>query len=84
MMYGRYLGIWCCALLLVISSSKSQQNFTSNNEGKNNLTVPYPELDANSTTNYGDQTETLRYDLYENCIKNIQYDDTQYEYRICV
>ncbi|XP_029662708.1 G-protein coupled receptor Mth2-like isoform X2 [Formica exsecta] len=83
MMCGKNFTFWYCALLLLVaSSSKSQENSTSNEEKNDNLTIRN-ELDANSTTNYGDEMNTLRYDLYEKCTNNTQYDNsTQYESRI--
>ncbi|XP_070163174.1 G-protein coupled receptor Mth2-like [Polyergus mexicanus] len=83
MMCEKNFTFWYCSfLLLVASSSKSQEKSTSNEEKNDNLTIRY-ELDVNSTTNYGDEMKTLRYNLYEKCTNNTQYDDsTQYESRI--
>lgn len=71
-MYRKNLGMWCCALLFVISFAKPQQNFTNNNE--ENLMMGH-ELNANSTINYGNQTEKLTYNLHKNFYKNIQDKD---------
>lgn len=72
----------CYALLLLVASSISAQNFTSNEEKNDNITMG-SELDAlESTTNYDDKINTLRYDLYEKSSNNTQYDNIQYEFRV--
>ncbi|KAM0724376.1 G-protein coupled receptor Mth2 [Formica fusca] len=82
-MYGKNLKnlFWYCALFFfVVSLSKSQQNFTSNEEKNDNLIVRY-EIVADSTTNYDNEMKTLLYDLYKKTTNNMQYEDMQYESR---
>ncbi|XP_029177790.1 uncharacterized protein LOC114945675 [Nylanderia fulva] len=66
----------CCTLfLLIISSSKSQQNFTNNKEKGDNLTVQN-EKDTDFTTIYSNEIKTLEYDMYEKFANN----NTQYDH----
>ncbi|XP_029163366.1 uncharacterized protein LOC114934824 [Nylanderia fulva] len=60
----------CSVLLLVISSSKSQQNSINEDD---NLTIRY-EINTDSTTNYNDEIITLRHDLHKKFINNTQND----------
>jgi len=71
---------WCYAFfLLIVSLSKSEQSFMSNEEKNNNITIRH-ELD--SITNYDDKMKTPSYDLYEKTTNNTQYDNMQNESRI--
>ncbi|KAM0726657.1 putative G-protein coupled receptor Mth-like 10 [Formica fusca] len=81
-MCRKNLVFWYCTLfVLVVMSSKTQQNFTGNEEKNDHLTIRY-EIDADSTTNYGDEMKTRLFDLYEKTTNNTQYEDVQYKSRI--
>ncbi|XP_072743639.1 G-protein coupled receptor Mth2-like [Anoplolepis gracilipes] len=74
-MCGKNFTFWYCLLLFVVaSSSKSQQYFMINEEKNDNFSIRY-ELDANSTTNYKDEMNILRYDLYEKPTNNTENDE---------
>ncbi|XP_070163447.1 G-protein coupled receptor Mth2-like [Polyergus mexicanus] len=79
-MCGKYLMFWYCASFILVASSKSQQNFTGNEEKNDNLAVRY-EIDADYTINYSDEMKTLLHDLHKKSINNTQYEDMQYEFR---
>ncbi|XP_029163538.1 probable G-protein coupled receptor Mth-like 3 [Nylanderia fulva] len=68
----KYFTLLCCGFFLLITSTKSQQNFTNNEKRGDNLTMQY-EADTDSTTIYSDEIKTLRYDMYENFANNAQY-----------
>ncbi|XP_029163489.1 uncharacterized protein LOC114934943 [Nylanderia fulva] len=74
-MSGKIFAFLCSVLLLVISSSKSQQNFTNEND---NLTIQY-EINTDSTTNYNDEIITLRHDLHKKIMNNTQNDNNDDE-----
>ncbi|XP_029659264.1 G-protein coupled receptor Mth2-like isoform X1 [Formica exsecta] len=42
----------------------------------------FDEIDANAIKNYDDEMKTVRDDLHKNFIKDVQYNDIQYEYHI--
>ncbi|XP_029160343.1 uncharacterized protein LOC114932348 [Nylanderia fulva] len=69
-MSGKVFAFLCFVLLLVISSSKSQQNSTNEND---NLTIRY-QINTDSTTNYNDEIITLRHDLHKKIMNNIEND----------
>ncbi|XP_029170294.1 G-protein coupled receptor Mth2-like [Nylanderia fulva] len=71
----------CELFLLITSSSKSQENYTNNEDEGYNLTVRY-EIYANSTTIYSDEINPLRYNLYERFTNNTQHKETEYEFSI--
>ncbi|XP_029677829.1 G-protein coupled receptor Mth2-like [Formica exsecta] len=80
-MCRKNLVFWYCTLfLLVAMSSKTQQNFTGNEEKNDHLTIQY-EIDGDSTTNYGDEIKIRLFDLYEKTTNNTQYEDVQYKSR---
>ncbi|XP_029168408.1 uncharacterized protein LOC114938591 [Nylanderia fulva] len=70
-MSGKIFAFLCSVLLLVLSSSKSQQNSTNEDD---NLTIRY-EINTDSTTNYNDEIITLRYDLHKKIMNNTQNDN---------
>ncbi|XP_029174990.1 uncharacterized protein LOC114943520 [Nylanderia fulva] len=78
-MFVQNFAVLCCELfLLIISSSKSQRNYTNDEDEDHNLTVRY-EIYADSTTIYSDEIKPLRYDLYERFTDDTQYNEMEYE-----
>ncbi|XP_029163540.1 G-protein coupled receptor Mth2-like [Nylanderia fulva] len=71
-MCQKKLTFLCYGFFLLITSTKSQQNFTNNEKRGDNLTMQY-EADTDSTTIYSDEIKSPRYHMYEKFANNTQY-----------
>ncbi|XP_029174997.1 G-protein coupled receptor Mth2-like isoform X2 [Nylanderia fulva] len=79
-MFIQNFAFLCCGLLLlIISASKAQQNYTNNKDKNHHSTIRYEKY-ADSTTTYSNEIKPLRYDLYKRFTNNAQHNEMKYEF----